>query len=207
TRSPALRRGSAWPSLAAQRDAALDGRPTHADRDQLLLAAPAAFHPGERVADVGDGLQHVESHARDRRVADRATELAVPDLVAFYDPEHEFAGPVGLTVARPHQIVAAIDRPDHVLEPVAARQDRGVAHAHQRLVAEGEGARIAGRLGPELPRRVLVVQEGLQHAVLDDGDVAARRAFVVDMDRPVRLAVGSAAAIVAERDFLRRDLP
>jgi hypothetical protein len=55
--------------------------------------------------------------------------------------------------------------------------------------------------GRELPRRVLVVQKGLEHAVFDNNHVAARRALVIDMDRQVGLAVRSAPAIVAEGDL------
>src|SRR6266851_1859597 len=60
------------PLLPAESDPALQRRTTHADRDKLFLAAPCAFHPAQRVADMRDGLQHVEGHTRDRRVADGA---------------------------------------------------------------------------------------------------------------------------------------
>src|ERR1051325_6667542 len=81
--------GMALPSPDA--DAALDGGTAHADRDHLLLAAHAALRPRHVAADMGDGLEHVERHAGDGRVAKGAADLAVDDLVAAPDTEHELA--------------------------------------------------------------------------------------------------------------------
>ena len=82
------RRCSSWfsdrsskPAKSVARPAKLirfdKNRPADANRDQLFLAAPGAGHPLQLVADMGDGLQHVEGDPRDRRVADRAAELAL----------------------------------------------------------------------------------------------------------------------------------
>ena len=133
-------------------------------------------------------------------------EDPVADLVALGHAEHELAGGVRLAVGGALEVVALVDGRDHVLEPVAAGPDGGVAHPHQRLVAEGVGAGVAGRLHPERPRRLLAVQESLEHAVLDDGDVAARGALVVDVDGDARVAVRPAPGVVDEGELLRRHL-
>ena len=99
----------------------------------------------------------------------------------------------------PHEVVAVFDGADHVLERVGARSDGGVAHAHERFVVERVGPRVAGGLDAHLARRFLVVQERLEDAVLDDGDVAALHAFVVDVDGDAAVAVGAALGVVDER--------
>ena len=98
------------------------------------------------------------------------------------------------------------DGPDHVREPVGAGLDGGVAHSDQRLVAEGVGAGVAGRLHPELPGGLLAVKESPENPVLDDRHVAARRPFVVDVDGDARGAVRPAPRVVGEGELLRRHL-
>src|SRR5262249_23677141 len=167
-----------------------------------LLAAPAANRPGELVSDMGDRPQNVECDTRYRRIADRPAELTVPDLAAANDPEHEFAGEIGLAIARALEIVAALDRADHVFEPVAARHDCGIAHSNEWLIAEGEGPRIARRLDAEFERRRFIVQESLQDTILDNSDIAAGRAFVIDLDSNARLSVEAARGLVDQCNFL-----
>jgi hypothetical protein len=53
-----------------------------------------------------NGLQHVEGSARNRRVSDRAAELAIADLITSGDPKHELAGPIRLPIATAHQVIA-----------------------------------------------------------------------------------------------------
>src|SRR5262249_9637874 len=125
-----------------------DSRATHADRDERLFSAPTPDRPGKLVADMARLAEDIEGDARYRGVADRTTKLAVADFVSAGNPEHEFAGQVGLPVARTLEIVAALDRADHIGKAIATRKDRGVAHAHQRLVAERIRTGVSGWLGP-----------------------------------------------------------
>src|SRR5262249_35774222 len=146
---------------------ALDRRTAHADRDDLLLAAPAADRPFQFVADMCHGLQHVEGDTRNRRVANGTAELAVADLIAAIDAEHEFARPISLAIGRALYVIALLHRADHVIEPVRTGQDRRVAHADQRLRGKGIGARIAGRHCAEPSRRLLAVEIVFQNALFD----------------------------------------
>ena len=92
--------------------------------------------------------EDVKGDARYRGVADSATKPAVANFVSTGDTEHEFAGQVSLPVARTLEIVAPLDRPDHIGEAVSSWKDRRVAHAHQRLVAERIRTGVSGWLSP-----------------------------------------------------------
>ena len=87
-------------SPTPQHDLTFDrGAPTRANRDRLLLAAHAAnARPFKLVADMGDGLKHVEGDAGNDGVAYRPAEFAIADFVAAIDSEHEFAGRIRLAV-------------------------------------------------------------------------------------------------------------
>ena len=172
---------------------------------RLFLSAEAGGAPLHRIRYHIHGFQHFERHARDRRIEDRAAELAVFDFKAGGNAEHELTRGVRLTVVRVDEVIAVVDRGDHVFEFIRSGVDRRVAHTDERLVGERPRACVARRLHAEMLGGLAAVHVADQNAVFDDRRIHGGRALVIEIHRQRCFFAERSVRKVGKADLLGGD--
>src|SRR5438477_282881 len=159
------------------------GRPFGHRQWELATFSATAAHliPGEVAGDVIDAVERLEQIAGQHDVLHQLGHLAVADHMAP-------AGRKGkvlehrLTAEGPARIDAELDVADQILESDAglSRRDIRVRHAHDRGMAEGNRAGVAGRPFAEFRRRLPGVQAADEDAFADEWRILRGTAFVVE---------------------------